>query len=324
MIVPVNSEPFLLRGFTAELEGNENAVVFARPVVASDGVDYVVEETDAGDFELRRLANRDREYVRWFPEEDQGFIDVSEGVWVAGPQLIRGVNAGRTKQFSRKVQAWAPLRNGYRWTTGTNRDYLDFMQVGQNLFEAEFHYAVFLQSRKKGGSFRQSFKLYQAFALEDTLGRALNSALFYSEAHELRSYSIQVADAVLSDHAGSNQEFETLLSAFRNRLIKARIGEELEERFDKILDPMLSKVRDRADWALQQPKNGFGLIAPDGVGTPSIHVSAFGKQGYVNLVGEQSAEYSLKSQDEARGDTETRSNARIVRRKGGARNGQHR
>lgn len=289
-----NGGAFLLRGITVELEGNEGDIVFTRPIATDGSDDYVVGETDGGGYELRPLVERDREYVRWFPDGDPGLINVDEGVWIAGPQLIRDLGGGDAPTLVRRIRAWAPFEKGFRWTSGTYQDYVDFMQENENLFEVILHKALFHRSRKKGGKVKQVFMLYQAFAVHDTLERALNSALYYSETHEERSLDLQVADAVFSGHVQDAAEFMKMLQILRSRVLAMRMAEQIDN-IDATSRPPLKKhlgFHNTGTVTWFNADRGFGFIAPDDGGADVFaHYVAIAKNGYVELEKDQRVVY---------------------------------
>lgn len=226
----VATSPLLLRGIAVELEGNESDLVFARAVVSVDGVEHVAREL-LGELALVPLTDRDREYVRWLPDSEVGEIDLAEGVWVAGPRLVRALVGISPASLGHRILKWAPLGAGFRWTTGTYRDYRDFMQAYANDLEVALHRSIFRRARTrgKGTGAASVFSLYQAFALDDTLSRALNCALYYRDSHQLRALDLEIADAVATGHAKNAADFERQLDLLSARVLKDRLSEELEK-----------------------------------------------------------------------------------------------
>lgn len=295
--LPTAMAHFILRGFTTELEGNEADILFAPPVVSSDGEDLVIGRTNAGEVELRRLADRDREYVRWFQDPAVREIGHDEGVWIVGPTVVRSLAGVGTEALASQFKGWASLGEGFRWTTGTYRDYIDFMQSCANSLESTLHRALFVEWRKKRFGATRIFNLYQAFAIQDTLERALNSALYYSEAHETRSLDLEIADAVSVGHSRDAREFRSKLQNLRALVLSARLSEELDHARSakpprrKEAEPG-STTRGTVKWF--NAEKGFGFVTPSD-GSPDVvaYYSAIVSSGYMSLRAGQIVEIEL-------------------------------
>jgi hypothetical protein len=224
-----------LRGFTSELEGNEGRLIFAYPVVSAGDEFFFFESADDPLTELPSLTPlraSDRENVRWLRDDLVGEISLDEGLWIAGPAIAHDrLSVEGLHELAGHVMNWSSLGDGFRWTTGTYRSFVDLVQRTAKALERDLHRSIFALSRQAGSPggprLDRVFAHYSSFDRVDSLQRSLNCALYYDETIDFDRRELVSEMAVVAQQVGDRAHFDAELSRLKDFVLMKRLREHI-------------------------------------------------------------------------------------------------
>jgi len=220
------TDAITLIGFIADLNGNEDNLISAEPVVRVHEKEFVAHGVGWDIDSLRPLLAEQRQYVRMLKPAAEVSISPGEYVWLAGPNLVSGIALFRAlRGLSLELHStWALHARGYKWRVGTDRQFLDLKTKSANLMERVLHQMLFDSLEKSHGDAKRAFDLYSAMDTIPSRNRLLNRALFYVENTDAYGLAMTRERAIQSGFFQSRDEFEKCLNELRESLMLTRLS----------------------------------------------------------------------------------------------------
>lgn len=203
-------------GFIAELDGNEDHLILADPVVRrGDSFYRAVGGTQWNDDQLRRLKASERKYVSFFKEGDYRTIKPGEAIWLAGCNFMEDLcRLPKLAQYIEQTKSWGLYLRGYRWTVGSPRKFEEFQTSLETTLTQYICGMLADPMEKTHGHADPAFRVYSVLNTARSADRELTKALYFFEQGDKFSFDLTVALAVDDGLFPNESDFWEMLAKF--------------------------------------------------------------------------------------------------------------
>lgn len=218
-----------VRGVISDLNGHEFALYAASTVLVDGADEYVVPATAWTDDDRLPLADADRPYVRAIDGDAGPAVSTGEVVLLAGPRLVRAVDANEHALRSLKLElaSWQSTVHGYRWRVGTVGLLAELKTSASRIVREQLHRLLFdpLEKRSTGDA-QRIFELYRALDTTDSRERLVTVGLFHHEMRSESKYRLTRARAGAGRHFDDADAFDREVQRAHDWLASERLSDE--------------------------------------------------------------------------------------------------
>jgi hypothetical protein len=220
---------YRLVGFISDLDGNQNQVFTADPVLRSGDDLFVAEAKQWTPEQLRKVSPSALRFVEQIPDEEQVTVQPGEVVWLAGRTFVTELAAitrtpaSSLAQLRREIGRWNRTRRlGFAWSVGTRAQLMRLIAEPTTDITAMLNRALFDRQELSHGDAESYFLVFRGLVQRDTLEHLVTRAVYYQARHDDQRLMSVARRAVRVGVATDNDDFLAGVRARISRLSEPR------------------------------------------------------------------------------------------------------